>query len=187
MTQKVKFKRPPRVALELFLENSWSLLCHVDMCAIEDNDLAREVIDTASFEPIVYSRCADLEASAALKLQRMLADGALLYCRLKAINTSTGSRIRHGRKPETWLDQSEFNSVMVNQGFHFRTLRVHEVYKCAEFTAKDKEDKLFFKHRWMITGLKVDHIKGSEGRHNFDQSMNVEHLYEQDGLRSVHH
>lgn len=137
MTQKVNFIQEGKFAvwLELLEDDVWRRFCQVEMCALEDNYLAREVPETRSFEPIIYLRCGDLDDERVSKIQYALATGQDLYCRLR----STVS--------------------IVTEVFHFEELKIREFYRCAAFVdSKDvkgqKEGGLYYKSRWMITGLR---------------------------------
>lgn len=137
MTLRIEFKETGQfpVCLELRNKDGWNEICNLEMCALEDNDLARLVPESNSFEPIIYLRCKDLSDAVTSQMQQDLAVGQNLYCRLKSA------------------------LPVVSEGFHFKVLRIREIYKCPLFI-EDKEGKSggrqFFKYRWMITGIAAD-------------------------------
>ena len=143
--------------LEVLHSETWESLCHIDMCAIEDRELAREVPETESFEPLVYLRCKDLDENSVERIQEILATGASLSCRLRV---QTPRKAMPSSKRHVGTDEStgvsDFNSLMVDEAFHFKTLRIRELYRCAEFVTKKGEDKMYFKFRWMVTAIRAD-------------------------------
>jgi hypothetical protein len=137
MTLRINFRHQGNCAvkLELFSNGVWKSVCEVNMCALEDNDLAREIPETDTFEPVVYLRCLDLPDGEIREIQHLLDSGLISYCRLQSA------------------------SAVVTEGLHFKVLRMREIYRCPEFfdeTGEESEKNLRFKFRWMITGINAD-------------------------------
>jgi hypothetical protein len=134
MAQKIDFKLDGQVPvyLELFIDSQWTLVCKVEMCAIEDNELARDSIDTQLFEPVIYLRCHDdLDDSVVRTVQNRLSSNLITYCRLSG------------------------DSVIIREALHFKVLRIREFYRCSRFVQPPRADadRNEFQYRWMVTGL----------------------------------
>jgi hypothetical protein len=137
MNLKLNFKQEAKFAvqLELISKGVWKPICKIDMCVLEDNELAREVLETDSFEPVVYLRCTNLPDVEASLIQQFLASDQVTYCRLQS------------------------PSAVVTEGLHFKVLRIRELYRCSlPVERKDGKaaNKRFFKYRWMITAIAAD-------------------------------
>lgn len=114
------------VTLQLILDGCWEDFCRIEMCALEDNEVCREVIESKTFEPVIYLRCSNATDMLACKIRERLEQNVPIYGRLK------------GTTP-------------LLEALHFDVFQIREIYRCLKRTSEPNR----FVPKWMITGLSV--------------------------------